>query len=155
MKQETIFAQHQQWCVHYHREGGMPKNERCLKGIIYDELTRNAELGTTGCALRLPCIRSHHDPAERRGRPLCECPHLKWPTVEESHAHEVEIRAHMDKMMAATVAIEPIRKAHKGKDWAGVIECPICKGKLHVRHHGYNEHCWVKCETEDCVSWVE
>lgn len=133
----------------------MPKREACRAGVVYDDLMRVSELGRTGCMLRLPCIRSHHDAEERRGEPLHECPHLRWPTKEESDAHEREINAHMKKIEAALEIVAPIRKEHRGKNWSGTLECPVCKGKLHVRHAGYNGHVWAKCETEDCVSWIE
>lgn len=152
MKQETIFAQHQQWCVHYRAPF---HNKTCEAGVSYDEQMRTKELGRTGCMLRLPCVRSHHEESERRGEPLFECPKLQWPTIEESAAHEAETRRHMDKMMMVSGILSPLRKQHAGKNWAGVIECPACKGRLHVRHHGYNNHVHVNCETHDCVSWIE
>lgn len=154
-KMRTGIEQHQQWCVHYQRRGGMPHREACAKGIVYDDLAKVSELGDWGSMLRLPCIRDHHIESERKGQPLCECPHLQWPTLAESEAHEKEMAAHMEKMMVALIAIDPIRKKRKGHDWNGTIECPNCKGKLHVRHSGYNGHVWAKCETDDCVSWIE
>lgn len=36
-----------------------------------------------------------------------------------------------------------------------IIECPLCKGKLHLSQSSYNGHVWGKCENEDCVSWME
>lgn len=155
MNQETIFAQHQQWCVHYKREPGSPNREACEAGVIYDDLARVAELGRTGCALRLPCIRSHHDPTKRRGEPLCECPHLRWPTIEESQAHEAETRRYIDRFMLAQEVISEVKKEHRGKDWRGTKECPICKGVLHMTHAAFNGHVWGQCETKDCLSWME
>lgn len=157
MKHRSGIEQHQQWCVHYKVDPAKWRDgtDACKAGVVYDELTRNKELGQTGCMLRRPCIRDHHTESERRGEPLCECPHLKWPTLEESEEHEREVQKHMEKMMTALVTIDPIRKAHKGKDWSGVIECQCCKGKLHVRHAGYNGHVWAKCETDNCVAWIE
>jgi len=152
---KTLIEQHQQWCVHYKREPGFPKHEKCEAGVEYDVLTRVKELGDFGAFLRLPCIRSHHDELERRGQPLCPCDKLRWPTMEESEADEIAIREHMNKINAALLVIDPIRKEHRGKNWAGTLDCPVCGKKLHVRHHGMNNHVWCKCETEDCVSWLE
>lgn len=49
------------------------------------------------------------------------------------------------------------------KDWsksnrvakAEVIECPACKGRLHLSQAAYNGHVWGQCETKGCVSWME
>lgn len=152
---KTIKEQHQQWCVHYHRESGSPKREACQAGIVYDDLAQVETLGRTGCMLRLPCIRCNHTESERRGQPLFECPKLQWPTLEESEAREKEIREYGQRMRIVEEVIAPLRKEHRNKNWWGVIECPICKGELTVRHHGYNNHFWVTCATKDCVSWIE
>lgn len=36
-----------------------------------------------------------------------------------------------------------------------VIECPKCKGRLHLSQSSYNGHVHGNCETEGCVSWME
>lgn len=113
------------------------------------------ELGTTGAGLRLPCIRSNHDAEKRRGYPLCECPHLQWPTLEASKAHEEEVNEHLKKMDAVMKSIDAIRKEHKGKNWRGVIICPACGGKLHLSHCAYNNRMRGTCETPDCCDWIE
>ena len=41
------------------------------------------------------------------------------------------------------------------QDRHDVIECPICKGKLHLSQSSYNGHCHGQCETEGCVQWME
>lgn len=158
MKRFKSFAeQHQQWCVHYQcnptkwRDG----TDACKAGVVYTKLTRDEELGERGSILRRPCIRDHHDEDNRKGQPLCECPYLQWPTREESEEAEREHEHYMKLMLAAVDSVAAIRVDHKGKDWCGVVVCPICKGKLHVRHSGYNGHVWGKCETDGCVSWVE
>lgn len=43
----------------------------------------------------------------------------------------------------------------KNKDARGEMECPICQGKLHYTIAGYNGHIWGKCETEDCLQWMQ
>lgn len=153
---KTLIEQHQQWCIHYERKPGMPDREACKKGIVYDDLTRVAELGRTGCMLRLPCIRSHQDEKERKGQPFCECPHMQFPTMEESIAHESEVNAHMEKMAVAFEVVGKWRVKPKPQaDRRDVLECPICKGRLHVRQSSYNGHVHAKCETQGCVSWME
>lgn len=157
---ETIADRHQQWCVHFKRTPGYKRfvrgsKEACGAGVVFDELAKVEELGFSGCALRLPCIRSHHDPANRKGQPLCECPKLRWPTSEESEAHEREIKESIERTNAAMKAVTPIRAKWKGQNWSGTVECPVCKGTLNVRHAGSNGHVWAKCNTEGCVAWIE
>jgi len=36
-----------------------------------------------------------------------------------------------------------------------VIECPQCKGRLHLSQAAYNGHVHGHCETKGCVSWME
>lgn len=147
---KSIAEQHQCWCIHYQRAPGSPKREACKKGIVYDEV---ATKGHFGSALRLPCVRGLGRPAE--GQEVAHCPHLQFPTLEESQAHEKEIQAYIEGLTIVGTALVPIRRTHKGRDASGTIECPKCKGKLHWRHAGYNNHMRVCCETPECVNWIE
>ena len=39
---------------------------------------------------------------------------------------------------------------------SGILECPKCKGRLHwTRAIAYNGHVHARCETEDCLAWME
>lgn len=152
---ETIADRHQQYCVHYKRNPSLRGREACGAGVVYDELALVKELGINGSALRLPCLREHHESANRKGQPLCECHHLAWPTREECESHERDIKASIARTTAAMRIIGPIREQNRGKNWYGTLECPVCKGRLHVRHAACNGHVWARCETEGCVAWVE
>lgn len=37
---------------------------------------------------------------------------------------------------------------------SGTIDCPRCRGRLRysVKHNG---HIWGKCDTPDCLNWME
>jgi hypothetical protein len=59
----------------------------------------------------------------------------------------------IDNTIAAIGTI--LEKHPKMEDAKGEIECPLCKGILHYTKSGYNNHIWGKCETEDCLSWVQ
>jgi len=37
----------------------------------------------------------------------------------------------------------------------GEIECPECGGTIHYRVSSYNGHTLGRCETRNCVSWIE
>jgi hypothetical protein len=47
-------------------------------------------------------------------------------------------------------------KIIRGKpDLAGIIKCPKCSGQLHYRVAKLNGHVHAKCQTENCLSWME
>jgi len=61
----------------------------------------------------------------------------------------------MDKFLTVLPLVSEVKQVHAGKNWQGTRECPVCKGVLHLSHAGCNGHVWGKCETEDCLSWLE
>lgn len=118
-------------------------NQCCDAGINYKALSRDLEW-------RLPCIPTHTDK-----RQLAQCEHFTEPTADEVAKDRAEFDAHMDKMRLVMVGIAPLRKEYKGKGYAGIIECPACKGRLHLKISSYNNHAHGRCETPDCVNWME
>lgn len=131
-------------------------NTHCAAGVCYRDVTPDPD--TPGSALRRPCRTipfsdSSDDQEEFAKRGMCE--KLEEPTSEEIAKFEAGWKRHMDNMALVNKALDPIRKEHKGKSWQGTIECPVCKGKLHLSHSGYNGHMRVHCETEECVRWME
>ena len=58
-------------------------------------------------------------------------------------------------LMGLQAASEWRVKGKPPKDRTGVVECPICKGQLHLSQSAYNGHVWGKCETADCIAWME
>ena len=116
----------------------------CEAGVNYDELTNK-------WACCLPCFP--RGVSDRRD--VAECALFTEPTAEEIAKDRAELDAHMDKMRVVMTGIAPLRKEHKGKGYAGIIECPACKGKLHLRIAACNGHAHGRCETPDCVNWIE
>ena len=43
----------------------------------------------------------------------------------------------------------------KGNGGTGKIKCPKCNGILIFSVSGYNGHIHGRCETEDCLCWME
>ena len=59
------------------------------------------------------------------------------------------------RAITALVAIAPYRETHRGK---GVVKipCPACNaGTLAFSIAAINGHCVAKCETPDCVAFME
>lgn len=151
---------HANYCKYYQRAGGMPEREECAAGLVYDDIAKVAELGETGSALRLPCLRSNHAEAKRRGQPLCECPSHQWKTQEECENEATETQALIKRFEEQIEVVSPlltrIKTEHKGKDWRGTEPCPVCANpNCQVSHAAYNGHVTVQCETEDCLNFTE
>lgn len=131
-------------------------NNVCEAGVCYRDVTPDP--GTAGCALRLPChtinyFNTPHQQAhfDRRGK----CDKYIEPTPQEISAFDKRMDDAMKRMMATLPLIDKIKKEHRGENWRGIVECPHCKGKLHLEHHLPNGHVWGKCETENCLNWAE
>jgi hypothetical protein len=147
-------------CKHYTGFTLFRTAGQCRAGVNYRDVTPDPD--TSGCALRIPChtVCNFYQPGQlaefaRRGT----CAKYEEPTDAEVAAHEAEIEAMIAKseaqMAATTPLLKRIKKDHKGQDWQGVEVCPVCGGKLHLSHAAYNGHVHGRCETEDCLNWME
>lgn len=133
------------YCQHYDPDGlfGRGLNAKpsgvCKAGVRYDTM----EPGNR------PCIKGHLKPD-----PLAICPKWLRATREQGEKRADELEAAMHRMtVVMPVVAEWRKKPPKGK--AEVIECPMCKGKLHLSQSSYNGHVHGQCETKGCVSWME
>ena len=100
----------------------------------------------------IPCIKLEHRP-ELYGK----CGSFVQTTREEAEAQEVEHEEAMARMRMVMAVVGPWRTWTKQNRVAKaeVIECPVCKGRLHLSQAAYNGHVHGKCETPDCVFWME
>lgn len=114
---------------------------QCKAGVYYDTVLVKG--------VGLPCFPPSN------GKPCPDCSKREAQTPEEIAQREAEIKEAVERFEKTGPLVRRIKTEHKGKDWQGVEECPICKGKLHMTHAAYNGHTWGKCETDDCVSWIE
>lgn len=147
------------------------KGACCLAGVNYREAFAD---GRPGLFLRMPCIEMYETPAhgrgtyvrageasvleplDRKGEKAIPCTLREEPTDEEIQADRAESDAWMERSMAAMqVAREWRVKPKPAEDRREVVECPICKGRLHLSQSAYNGHVHGSCETEGCVSWME
>jgi hypothetical protein len=145
-------------CKHYN---GSFHNDKCAIGIAYRDVTNKPD--EPGCAYRKPCVKLDPlDPGDAHGLkviadtgPQGVCEKYEEPSQDEIAAHEKVMNEAMDRMMRTMPLCIAIKEEHAGHDWQGVKECPICGGDLHLTHAAYNGHVHGKCETENCVSWME
>ena len=61
----------------------------------------------------------------------------------------------MDKYRIVWEAIRPWCEKHKVEGFKEVIECPSCWGRLHLSIAKRNGHVRGRCETPECVEWME
>ncbi len=96
-----------------------------------------------------PCIEGH-----TLANPLEHCPHWIRRTREMGEKRADAMEMAMKQMEVVMPVVDEWRKKEPfGKQ--EVIECPMCKGRLHLSQSSYNGHVHGKCETADCVSWME
>ncbi len=129
------------WCIHYRMRPGPKGDTTCEAGVEYAPLRGPHQ----------PCFLTK---GESRPGAL-DCPNLRRPTAEEITAHEEWSERRMKKFFAVLADIAPWRAKHKGRSHSEVVECPACKGRLHLSIAAYNGHVHGRCETEGCVSWME
>lgn len=75
--------------------------------------------------------------------------------MSERDPEEAASKAAFVKIAVALKGIADWRKQHKGKSHAEVVECPVCKGRLHLTIAACNGHVHGRCETDSCVAWME
>lgn len=147
-------------CIHFN---GV-QNKQCKKGIAYDSVRAPA----------LPCIKfierserggTHFKPGEkavsrtpfvREGISVGSCLSYEEPTDEAIEADRIESEKHLEKTIAALKVASKWRVRPKPKvDRRETVECPVCKGKLHLSQSSYNGHVHGTCSTDGCVRWME
>jgi hypothetical protein len=142
---EQRIAFEMNYCQHYGR--GKGADMVCSAGMDL-KVTQQVAVGEKKIKWG-PCIEGH-----TLANPLQYCPHWLRRTREqgEKRADAIEKSIRMMEVVMPTVEVwrnkPPIGKAE-------VIECPECKGKLHLSQAAYNGHVFAKCETPGCVSWME
>lgn len=166
-KEETI-AQTMKHCQHYDPAGvtmigGKEPHGHCKAGVVYlDQFGRAPEgeessylsgryYPSTGIFKRMCCTKGgERSEAEQ----LAACPKWERKTREQGEARHAEIEEAMNQMAVVGPVVAKWRK-RKPIGKAEVIECPVCKGRLHLSQSSYNGHVHGKCETAGCVSWME
>jgi hypothetical protein len=126
------------------------QNESCKAGCRYDEFTKEQGKDTLPCLL-FGDTSKHQTVASRKAA----CLKMELPTKEELDVDRKRIVESMERFAKVTPLIGQIKRANKGRNWRGIETCPICQGKLHMSHAAYNGHVHGRCETKDCLAWME
>ena len=146
-------------CRHFTNGADVVNDKVCRLGICYLSATSQPDL--PGSAYRLAC----HEPIREDGIKIRQeggagtCEHFSALTEEEIEKEERESAAAFAKAIKRMELVLPIvsamKKKYKNKSVRGIRTCPVCQGKLHLSHAGYNGHVHAHCETVGCISFME
>lgn len=137
------------YCRHYEPKPGMKANQLdCAAGVDRKTLPEITDRGQS--RFKMPCIDGHLLP----GGACAICPKWERHTQEDGEKRALGVLQSMRRMTLAGPVVSAWRKKPPfGKQ--EVIECPVCKGRLHLSQVAYNGHVRGQCETPDCLSWIE
>ncbi len=140
---EQLIAFEMDYCQHYTVNGG---DVSCAMGM--EGKVGSVPSGPDGYKFG-PCIYGHELPDVHE-----HCPHWVRRTRERGEERADRVEASFNRMRIVGPVVAAWRKKPpRGK--TEIIECPICKGRLHLSQAASNGHVHGKCETEGCVSWME
>lgn len=145
---EQAIAWHRQYCRHYTTGQGLDVS--CAAGVDMAKLTR---VSPTGEGFRCaPCIKGDQVP-----NVLDLCPRWEQHSLEHAEAEADRGERAMERLLLVMPVLAEwktwAKKNRVGK--SEVIECPACKGRLHLSQAALNGHLWVKCETDGCVELIQ
>lgn len=136
-------------CIHY-----QGTREDCKAGVNLRTLVGGPDFGW---CTRLPCRSGWRKP-DAAGKCVA-CTQYVGATQEDVDRHEAETKAMIqranDEMEKVAPLVARIKKENKNRDVSATDRCPICGKALYWSHARYNGHVHMKCETEDCVSFME
>lgn len=121
-------------------------NECCRADVNYRQLVGGPDYGW---ARRLPCMSKYAGPD------AVTCAKREEPTAEETAESEAEMKEHMNRFMKVQQLIIAMKKEFKGRSGQAIKTCPVCAGNLHMTIAGYNGHVHGRCETANCLAWME
>lgn len=137
------------YCQNYKPKPGSVKQDYCSLGC--GASARMEAAHKAGEPNMTPCIGGH-----KAKDVMALCPHWIRRTREMGEKRAEGIAEMMDRMAIVMPVISKWRVKPKPEtDRAEVIECPKCKGRLHLTQSSYNGHVSGSCETKECVQWME
>lgn len=140
----------QNYCEHYAPKPGSLRSDYCaLKCGASERMDAGRKAGEPNMT---PCIGGH-----KAKDVLALCP--KWQ--RRDMARSIARADSIEEMLGRMAIVGPV--VGKWRTWTKtnrvakqeVIECPKCKGRLHLSQAAYNGHVHGHCETKGCVSWME
>lgn len=142
---KSSFAFHLDYCQHYNPEPR--KDNDCDLGV-------DAETLTLGFKLARPCICSL---AKDSGKPIAVCEKFRERTTESAVDYANTVEKSMEQFLTTLPWIGKIKEQCQGKktDQQGIDTCPVCSKRIGWSWTPDNGHMSARCETEDCVNFIE
>lgn len=113
----------------------------CGAGVDY----RATFGGERGIFRRMPC--------RRPGPDAMPCDKRELPTADQVEAWDAYAKERLAQTFTAIGLCA--EDAKTGNRKAGTVECPACKGRLSYAIASRNGHMWGRCETADCLGWMQ
>lgn len=91
-------------------------------------------------------------------KPTSGCDKAEYPTPAEVAESEKELDTKVLQIITAReYIVAAIGPYVRGSCESGRLDCPICRqaNTLVFSRSGYNGHVHAKCDTKDCVAWME
>ena len=129
-------------CKHYNRHVWLERGD-CDAGINVRQLVGSDD---TGWIKRTPCFKK-------------DCSSIVCDKYEDYTEKELKDKVDwlediVKKMQIASPIIKKL-KYDNPDGGIGVIKCPVCSGDLHYSVAACNNHVHGRCETDDCLNWME
>jgi hypothetical protein len=147
MNRESNIEFDRNYCIHYAPKPGLKAGDYCAIGC--DALKRMNNARQSGEPNMTPCIGGHKTP-----NVMSLCPSWVRRSLEQAEKLADDFERAMERMEVSW----PVIIAWRNKPPIGkteIIECPCCKGKLHLSQSAYNGHVCAQCETDDCLNWMQ
>lgn len=149
MSRESHIEFDRNYCTHYAPKPGSVKDDYCALGCGASERMQQAR--KAGDPNMTPCIGGH-----KAKDVLALCPKWERRSLEHAEKRADAFEEAMERMSVVMPVVSKWRVQPKPEhDRREVMECPKCKGKIHLSQSSYNGHVHGHCETEGCVSWME
>lgn len=136
------------FCRHYDGRKALIEPKTCCgAGVRYDSFG-----DPFGIAMRRPCAQG----IDRKGEKEMPCDKIDLYTEQEIAERKKQLDEKMEQIFGLNKIVNEWRVfPHPSQDRFETIICPICAGQLHLKQSAYNGHVAGKCETENCVFWME
>lgn len=129
-------------CVHFNGT----VNDCCDAGVNYRQLVGGPDFGW---CRRLPCMDKYAKPD------AVSCDKKRYPTEEEMVAYEKAVKESTERFLLTVPLITGMKARYRNRSGQETVECPACKGRLHMTISSINGHVWGRCDTEGCLAWME
>jgi len=129
-------------CTKY--SGEVFRQGKCKADIDVRELVGGDDWGWLR---RTPCFL--------KNKSLTTCDKYTEPTNQEIEDHEKWADEIIERLNKASPLISELKKEYGETGGKGTRPCPVCGNTLNFTVSSLNGHVHGKCETKDCLSWME